>query len=67
MLFTVLNWAGAASLAAAPFFIDTPQGKTAASIGLALLTLQAYRLRQWNLVALNLIGIVGYSHELFNL
>jgi len=31
-----------------------------AATGLALLTLQAFRNKTWNLVTLNIIGIIGY-------
>jgi len=51
---------GAAALATAPFIIDTPEGKTLAAVGLSLLTLQAIRTRTYNLIALNIIGIIGY-------
>lgn len=57
----MIGWLGAAAMGAAPFFIDTPQGKLLAIVGLALLTAQAYHMRAANLVALNLVGIAGYT------
>ena len=55
-----LNWIGAGALALAPFIIEYQGGQVLAIIGLALLTRQAIANRLWNLVSLNLIGIIGY-------
>lgn len=60
MIANFCGWIGAAAMMAAPFFIDTDAGKITAAAGLALLTVQAIRLKGWNLVALNIVGIVGY-------
>ena len=60
MSLVILNWIGAAALAVAPFFITTKGGQVLAIIGLSLLTRQAIANRLWNLVSLNLIGVVGY-------
>jgi hypothetical protein len=51
-------------MALAPFAIDTDAGKLAAIAGLVLLTVQALDIRAWNLVLLNLAGIIGYSYAL---
>ena len=59
------DWIGTVLLCMAPFGIDTAAGKTAAIVGLALLTLQALQYRAWNLVTLNAIGIIGYCYALF--
>lgn len=61
----VCGWMGAAAMGAAPFFIDTMQGKLLAIVGLSLLTVQAYNMRAVNLIALNLIGIIGYCYALY--
>lgn len=61
----IVGWMGAAAMGAAPFFIDTPQGKLLAIVGLALLTVQAYNMRAVNLIALNVLGIIGYAHALY--
>lgn len=61
MSLVILNWIGAAALCAAPFFITTVEGQALAILGLALLTRQAVANKTWNLVALNIIGIIGYS------
>ena len=50
---------------AGPFLIDTPAGKLMAISGLALLMLQAYDKKCYNLIILNLIGIIGYASNFF--
>ena len=52
-------------MALAPFAIDTDAGKLAAIGGLTLLTLQALDIRAWNLVFLNIAGIIGYTYALY--
>ena len=52
-------------MALAPFAIDTDAGKLAAIGGLTLLTLQAIDGKLWNLVFLNIAGILGYSYALY--
>jgi hypothetical protein len=64
MLSSIIGWAGAACMSLAPFAIDTNAGKLAAIAGLVLLTVQALDIRAWNLVLLNLAGIIGYSYAL---
>ena len=59
-----IGWIGALCMAGAPFIIDTDAGKLAAIAGLVLLTIQALDIRAWNLVLLNLAGIIGYSYAL---
>ena len=56
----VRGWVGACALALAPYHMPGVRGYWLACVGLALLTVQATRLRAWNLVGLNLISIVGY-------
>lgn len=65
MLSPIIGWCGAGAMALAPFAIDTDAGKLAAIAGLALLTIQAVDIRAWNLVFLNLAGIVGYTYALY--
>jgi len=60
-----LGWMGALCLAFAPFVIDTFEGKLMAIVGLALLFLQAYENRLWNLMLLNSFGIVGYFYAIY--
>ena len=64
MLSPLIGWCGAGAMALAPFAIDTDAGKLAAIGGLTLLTLQALDIRAWNLVFLNIAGIIGYSYAL---
>jgi|TARA_R100001510_G_C7629354_1_gene188543 hypothetical protein len=65
MISPIIGWCGAVCMALAPFAIDTDAGKLAAVGGLVLLTVQALDIRAWNLVFLNLAGIVGYTYALY--
>ena len=65
MISPIIGWCGAGAMALAPFAIDTDEGKLAAIAGLVLLTVQALDIRAWNLVLLNLAGIVGYTYALY--
>jgi len=65
MISPIIGWCGAGAMALAPFAIDTDAGKLAAIFGLSLLTVQALDIRAWNLVFLNLAGIVGYTYALY--
>ena len=60
----MINWIGVAALAASPFFIDYGGGKILAIVGLSLLSLQAYRLRAYNLLVLNATSIAGYLYSI---
>ena len=64
MISPIIGWCGAGAMALAPFAIDTDAGKMAAIAGLVLLTVQALDIRAYNLVFLNLAGIIGYSYAL---
>lgn len=66
MIAAFLNWIGTVALATAPFFIDTLEGKALAIVGLLILSLQAYRLKAYNLILLNLVGVIGYSFAIWN-
>ena len=65
MISPIIGWCGAGAMSLAPFAIDTDAGKMAAIAGLLLLTIQALDIRAYNLVFLNLAGIIGYSYALF--
>lgn len=52
-------------MVAAPFLINYNSGKILAIIGLTLLTFQANRLKAYNLVMLNILGIIGYFWSIF--
>lgn len=65
MIASALAWVGTALMGAAPFLIDTVEGKLMAIAGLALLCLQAYDKKCYNLIILNLIGIIGYASNFY--
>lgn len=65
MAANVSGWLGALLLCVAPFIIDTDEGKIMAISGLAILCLQAYATRCYNLIFLNVIGIGGYTYALY--
>lgn len=65
MVSPIIGWCGAGAMALAPFAIDTDAGKLAAIGGLVLLTVQALDSKLYNLVFLNLAGIIGYSYALY--
>ena len=65
MVSPIIGWCGAGAMALAPFAIDTDAGKLAAIGGLVLLTVQALDIRAYNLVFLNLAGIIGYTYALY--
>jgi len=65
MISPIIGWCGAGAMALAPFAIDTDEGKLAAIAGLVLLTVQALDIRAYNLVFLNIAGIIGYSYALY--
>lgn len=58
------SWLGALCMMLAPFIIDSNAGKIIAIIGLILLTLQALSTRCYNLVLLNIVGVIGYAIHL---
>jgi len=60
MINRLIDWTGAMALAVAPFLIDYSLGKLLAIIGLSLLSYQAYRNKLYNLLLLNITGIIGY-------
>jgi hypothetical protein len=64
-MLAVIAWIGTACLALAPFLINYTLGKILAITGLALLTVQAYNAKLYNLVLLNSIGIIGYCYALY--
>ena len=65
MIASALSWIGTALVGAAPFLINTVEGKFMAISGLALLCLQAYEKKCYNLIILNLIGIIGYASHFY--
>ncbi len=63
-LIEVIAWGGAMILIVAPFFQDIRLTSFSMIFGLSLLTFQALDQELWNLVMLNICGIVGWSLKL---
>lgn len=49
-----------------PYFVSTIEGKVACALGLALLTVQTQKTKQYNLSLLNIVGMGGYLWSLYN-
>lgn len=62
----VVIYIGTFFMMISPFFIDTNQGKVGMLIGLALITIQTQRTKQYNLSLLNFVGFCGYLYSLIN-
>ena len=60
----VVIYIGTIFMMISPFFIDTNQGKIGMLIGLALITIQTQRTKQYNLSLLNFVGFCGYLYSL---
>ncbi len=60
----VVIYIGTFFMMISPFFIDTNQGKVGMLIGLALITFQTQRTKQYNLSLLNFVGFCGYLYSL---
>ena len=60
----VVIYIGTVFMMVSPFFIDTNQGKIGMLIGLALITIQTQRTKQYNLSLLNFVGFCGYLYSL---
>ena len=57
----LLAWGGAMILIVAPFFQDIRLTCFHMIFGLSILTIQAVYQELWNLVLLNICGIIGWS------
>ena len=60
ILIRIMGWIGAVGIMAAPFLIETTGGQLLAACSLFLLTIQMIRLKAWNIVLANTVGILGY-------
>ena len=60
----VVIYIGTFFMMISPFFIDTNQGKIGMLIGLALITIQTQRTKQYNPSLLNFVGFCGYLYSL---
>ena len=61
----ISGWYGALLLCIAPPIIDLDLGKILASLGLAILCLQAWHKQCYNLILLNIISIGGYLYAIY--
>lgn len=61
-----LAYMGTGILLVAPYLVSYQIGFILLAIGIALLTPQVYKAKQWNLVLLNISSIVGYTLQIFN-
>lgn len=60
----VVIYIGTLFMMISPFFIDTNEGKVGMLIGLALITIQTQKTKQYNLSLLNFVGFCGYLYSL---
>ncbi len=60
----VVIYIGTLFMMVSPFFIDTNEGKVGMLIGLALITIQTQKTKQYNLSLLNFVGFCGYLYSL---
>ena len=60
----VVIYIGTLFMMVSPFFIDTNEGKAGMLIGLALITIQTQKTKQYNLSLLNFVGFCGYLYSL---
>ena len=65
VMLRVCSTLGTFGLIIGPWIIDSDIGKMIMIMGLAFLSFQAYNLRAWNLIFLNLIGIMGYAYAIY--
>ena len=60
----MVGWIGAAFMVCASFNMGSWHGMCMAIVGLSLLTVQACHAKMWNLVALNILSIIGFTFSL---
>jgi len=60
----LIGWVGAVTMVGASFKMSEPLGLKMAIIGLSLLSIQAYDSSTYNLLALNICSIIGFSLSL---
>ena len=59
-----IYWIGAIGLAIAPWVVDSPLGKIIYIFALLIMTIQTYEAKLYNLVTVNIIGILGFIYSL---
>jgi len=62
-----LAYTGTAILLVAPYLIHIKIGILLLIIGIALISPQVYKAKQYNLLLLNLSSIIGYTLQLLNI
>ena len=67
MITTAIGWLGALTMVSASFHLDgSPRGYILAITGLLMLSAQAIKLKVWNLLALNVASIIGFTWNLLS-
>jgi hypothetical protein len=61
-----LAYMGTGILLVAPYLVSYQIGFILLALGIAMLTPQVYRAKQWNLVLLNISSVIGYTLQIFN-
>ena len=57
---------GTGVLLVAPYLVSYQIGFVLLALGIAMLTPQVYKAKQWNLVLLNISSVIGYTLQVFN-
>ena len=57
---------GTGVLLVAPYLVSYQIGFILLALGIAMLTPQVYKAKQWNLVLLNISSVIGYTLQIFN-
>jgi hypothetical protein len=61
-----LAYMGTGILLVAPYLVSYQIGFILLALGIAMLTPQVYKAKQWNLVLLNISSVIGYTLQIFN-
>lgn len=61
-----LAYMGTGVLLVAPYLVSYQIGFVLLALGIAMLTPQVYKAKQWNLVLLNISSVIGYTLQIFN-
>jgi hypothetical protein len=61
-----LAYMGTGVLLVAPYLVSYQIGFILLALGIAMLTPQVYKAKQWNLVLLNISSVIGYTLQIFN-
>lgn len=61
-----IAYMGTGVLLVAPYLVSYQIGFILLALGIAMLTPQVYKAKQWNLVLLNISSVIGYTLQIFN-